>query len=193
MGLDQATPPNGPFDTAAQGAAVPDRSSSNEESPCTVRDSSEGLILSPRANLFQAGTTLAGALAGAGIGVLLVPQDRLPAALCGAFLGLIVGVSAGGLALMFVPARRISLEEAAARYERARRRAMAAGITFAVLVPCSLLLVRAFGGRGEPWSWGIRFCCLLICFCCFLICAGACAKTKYYRETIEKATWKPPP
>ena len=141
---------------------------SPNELTVTVPDVQEGLDLNRRRNTLQATAAIVCALIGGSLGPSLVTEGRFLAAICGAFIGLVIGTFIAGFVLMLWPPEEIPIHAALIKYGRIRRKRIGATITWLTLILACPFVLSVFGHDDRPIAW-------LICFTWIIVTVGACS------------------
>jgi hypothetical protein len=120
------------------------------------------------------------AVAGAMVGFRSVDERSDLAAIVGAFLGFVAGIFLAGLAIMFRPAPKISVEIAIAKRKNLERRLWRLLVIWVLTFVSGPLIILPWFGNDE-WAWAFVLCILWLC-----VTVGLCAYLKVTKAALER-------
>lgn len=145
-----------------------------------VRDLSGGLDLDRRRNYLQLAAGALAAVGGAVIGFRTADERSDIAAIVGAFLGFVAGIFLAGLAIMFRPAPKISVEVAITKRKNIERRLWRLLVVWVLtFVSGPLIIFPSFGHDDRPWA-------VVVCILWMCATTGLCAYLKVKQDALER-------
>jgi drug/metabolite transporter (DMT)-like permease len=145
-----------------------------------VRDLSDGIDLNRRRNYMQLAAGASVAVGGAVLGFCNADERSDLAAIAGALLGFVAGIFLAGLAIMFRPAPKISVEAAVVKRKNLERRLWRLLVVWVLTFMCGpLIILPCFGHDDRPWAF-------VLCIAWFCTVTGLCAYLKMKKAALEQ-------